>query len=450
MKGRKRRGRSVCALSVGLAALLCALAAGPGPAYGAVGIEMDKTCRIDFTLDMATLEGAGETGGWGDAADGYRQYYGELAAYLGGGGTGTTPGEPGTPDPDATDPDVTGDGATSPGTGESAAPTARAIKVNLYKVAQVDAGGHYALLTGYGVDGLRGVEAATSATTAEEWSAWAAEAAGIAVGTVGEDGELVPPAGGAKPVTKSAEITLQGNTVAGHADDLEAGLYLVSVEPVDTVSYQYTFIPYLISLPNNYYSKSGSDEWIYGDEDGKRIYVGLKPEREDRYGDLIIEKTIKSYDTTFEGASFVFEIKALKEGGLVYSDVVSLNFDGPGTKQAKVENIPAGAEVTVTEVYSGASYSPEGGIDTKTAVVTAKSDVEGGSGQTAKVSFENKHDGTFNGGNASVVNHFAYTKDENGKEDLKWEKVEGDSQTAGTGNAKADTSVGTTGTSDGN
>ena len=36
--------------------------------------------------------------------------------------------------------------------------------------------------------------------------------------------------------------------------------------------------------------------------------------------------------------------------------VVSLVFDGPGTKSVLVEDIPAGTVVTVTEVYSGASY----------------------------------------------------------------------------------------------
>jgi hypothetical protein len=40
----------------------------------------------------------------------------------------------------------------------------------------------------------------------------------------------------------------------------------------------------------------------------------------------------------------------------VYSDVVSMTFSGPGTQSLTLDRVPAGAEVTVTEVYSGAGY----------------------------------------------------------------------------------------------
>ena len=70
----------------------------------------------------------------------------------------------------------------------------------------------------------------------------------------------------------------------------ETGLYLVSVEQLVTPNYVYTFTPYLISLPNNYYSGEGtSDAWVYnltGDN-----AIGLKPEQQQRTGDLIINKT---------------------------------------------------------------------------------------------------------------------------------------------------------------
>ncbi len=417
MKGRRRRGKSVYALSAGLAALLCALTAGPGPAYGAAGIETDGTdCRIDFTLDVETLSQAGETGNLETAVPDYNQYYGELAEYLKGSGNS----EPG--DSDQEDPD-TGEEA-----GAGSLQGQRAIHVNLYKIADVDVGGRYTLLSEYAAsDVLRNVEAAGDGTTAGQWSEWAAEAARMAVGTMGEDGILEPPAGGALQPDAGADITLRDGNAVGIAENLTVGLYLVSVEPVETGAYLYNFIPYLVSLPNRSYRAEGTDgdEWIYGDEEGRRIYVGLKPERKDRFGDLVLEKKITAYNETFQGASFVFEVKAVKDDRVVYNDLVSLSFDDYGTQTARIEGIPAGAQVTVTEIYSGAGYTPTGGNSVKNTVITAE-------GDTARVSFENEYKGTFNGGNTSVVNHFVYGKDDAGAEELQWEKLEGASHgTAG-------------------
>lgn len=404
MKGRRKKGRSVCALSAGLAALLCVLTAGPGPAYGAVGIDTARTdCRIDFTLDVDTLKQSGGTGNLESMVPEYNQYYGELAEFLEG-------GEPG--DTDAAEPGTEG--------GAEADQGRRAIRVNLYRIADVDAGGQYRLLPDYAVSGvLQGLEKADDSTTAGMWSEWAAEAARMAVGSEGEDGSMQPPAAGERQPDGTAEITLQDGAAAGAAENLSVGLYLVSVEPVDTGDYRYRFIPYLVSLPNRSYNAEGEegDQWIYGDEEN-RIYVGLKPEREDRYGDLILEKKITAYNETFQGASFVFEVKAAKDDRVVYNDLVSLSFDSYGTQTAIIEKIPAGAEVTVTEIYSGSGYTPADGSYVKNTIITA----EGG---TAKVSFENQYDGTYNGGNPGVVNHFVYGKDETGGEELQWEKREG-------------------------
>lgn len=402
MKGK--RARSAGALISGLAVLFCALTAGPGRAYGASAIDTEKTdCRITFTLDVDVLEKAGELDGLETAAPGYEQYYAELAKYL----RGEEPGE---------------------GTGGSAS-AGNAIQADLYRIASVNAGGAYTLLPEYkAIEELEGVESADRDTTAGQWLEWAQAAAERAVGTKQEDGKLQPPAAGALSPDTSVQITLTDGKAEGTAQGLETGLYLVWVEPVDTAYYSYSFVPYLISLPNNYYNPAdgtGSDEWIYGDDPDRPVYVGLKPEREDRYGDLVIEKSLTSYNETLKGASFVFEIRAVKDSALVYSDVVSFVFDGHGTQRVQVEHIPAGADVTVTEIYSGAGYVPTDGGAVKTTVIQADSD-------RAAVSFENEYDGTLNGGGASVVNHFTYEKDENGTEELKWEKLESsNAETAG-------------------
>ena len=108
--------------------------------------------------------------------------------------------------------------------------------------------------------------------------------------------------------------------------NLETGLYLVSVEQLVTPNYVYTFTPYLISLPNNYYSGEGtSDAWVYnltGDN-----AIGLKPEQQQRTGDLIINKTLKNQNTTFgDKATFVFQID-ITNGDKKESKVEALTFD---------------------------------------------------------------------------------------------------------------------------
>lgn len=97
--------------------------------------------------------------------------------------------------------------------------------------------------------------------------------------------------------------------------------------------------------------------------------------------------------------------------------------EAAGQSLGGVEAVPLetqGAEGTVTEVYSGANYAPADGKPVKNTVIAAGEDA-------AKVGYENEYEGTNNGGNASVVNHFVYGKDETGQEDLQWEKLwEGD------------------------
>lgn len=390
-----KRARSMGILTAGLAVLFCVLTAGPGTAYGASAIDTGKTdCKITFTLDADVLEKAGGLAGLETAAPDYKQYYGELAKYLGG--------------------DSSEEGAVS---------AENAIQVRLYQIAEVNAGGTYVLLPEYeGLEELKGVESADSNTTAGQWLEWAKAAAERAVGTIQEDGAILPPSAGALTADQTARISLVDGKAVGEADGLQTGLYLVWVEPVDTDFYRYSFVPYLVSLPSQYYDPEdgdSSDEWIYGDQAEKPVYVGLKPEREERYGNLVIEKKLSSYNETLQGASFVFEVKAVKDGALVYSDVVALTFDGCGTKQVEIPQIPAGAEVTVTEAYSGAGYASVDGVLTRSTVITAGSD-------STKVIFENEYDGKLNGGGVSVVNHFTYEKDENGVETLNWEKQYGE------------------------
>ena len=262
------------------------------------------------------------------------------------------------------------------------------VTVNLYKVADVSVEGKYFAVTGFEALDFSKL---SHKTTADEW----ADLAELAKAKVDTD----------KPAVTAVGITENGSVTI---DDLVAGLYLVDAQQVTSNYYQYNFTPYLVSLPNNYYYHGGEDEWVYqltGDN-----AIGLKPEKTDRYGNLIINKELDVYNETIGGANFVFQIEGTKTDidtgtvKVVYSDVVSMTFNGYGSDRIKIEHIPAGSEIVVTEVYSGSSYelTSEG---LQTVIIEVEEDAE--------VYFSNTFNEHLNGG-TGLVNSFAYNS-ENGE-----------------------------------
>lgn len=256
------------------------------------------------------------------------------------------------------------------------------IPVDIYKAADVDVTGRYqepvanaALYEELKTD-LAGV---SSRTTAADWMGMAKRAAAATA----ESSSL-----------QKKEVVLNsgsGNEVTG----LTTGLYLVMAQEVQTADYIYTFDPYLVSLPGNDYFDPDEDET--GDSWNYDVTVGLKASQEYRYGDLKIAKTLNSYNATLGGATFIFQIEAKKDGKTVYSDVVSIDFNAPGENTKEIKGkIPAGAEVTVTEVYSGASYKVTSDVKQTPKIVAD---------QWAVVTFTNEYDNRLNSG-TSIVNHF--------------------------------------------
>lgn len=79
--------------------------------------------------------------------------------------------------------------------------------------------------------------------------------------------------------------------------------------------------------------------------------------------DFSIVKTLIEYELQkdfqeVEGLEFAFLLDAeYKEMGYKYSNVYAANFAKGGTQEIKVDKIPVGATVTVTEINSGATYS---------------------------------------------------------------------------------------------
>lgn len=268
------------------------------------------------------------------------------------------------------------------------------IPVDVYKVADITEEAVYDT-TNYTAFADLGLENVSSTTTAEEW----AQMAEKAMKTVKDDG--ITPTADVK-VTKpegAAEST-------GVIRDLETGMYLVQAETVQTSEYTYDFTPYLVSLPNNYYSKENPDDtWVYD------VTTGMKPQQTQRYGDLEIVKDLTEYNASLKDALFVFQVEGTRHGEKVYSDVVSIKFNQAGEKSVLVKHLPAGTKVTVKEVYAGGSYSNTSGDTQETEIVA-----EGVTDNPASVSFTNTYNGKLIPG-TGIVNHF-----ENKDGEWSWEQ----------------------------
>ena len=267
------------------------------------------------------------------------------------------------------------------------------IKVNLYKVADVDVSGNYTATEDFKKLDVSSVSADNNAA-ANTWAARAKKAQEMLTESV-----------------KPTAVTLVKGI--GSKDGLDTGLYLVDTPEVVTTNYTYTFTPYLVSLPtNNYYNiedeANRNDDWIYDLTDSNAI--GLKPEEHVRYGDLKINKTLANHNaTTGKKATFVFQIKIKPLKGKTETHIESLDFDAAGDSSVTITKIPAGATVKVTEVYSGASYKLISENDQETTIVATDKDAKG---DPASVSFTNDVDDNMNGG-YGVKNNFKL--DENGQ-----------------------------------
>ncbi len=129
-----------------------------------------------------------------------------------------------------------------------------------------------------------------------------------------------------------------------------------------TDDYEYHFEPQLIFLPaKNHDDETGIipadtfntaadwGEWVHEAE------IILKPTQIERFGSIRVNKVLTSKESD---ATFVFEVKADKNGKPTYSNVFTLNFFGSQTASSFTleKKIPVGSTVTVTEVYEGAGY----------------------------------------------------------------------------------------------
>ena len=218
-----------------------------------------------------------------------------------------------------------------------------------------------------------------------------------------------------------ADATISLNRGAGKTSESTeiaagAGIYLYLPQDAQDESYIYKFTPYIVYAPTSDYILfgEGSDEWEY---ESKFI---LKSSEERKSGDLNITKTLTGYNPGLGEVAVVYKVKAVviadDEEKVVLDKVVPFTFKDATSQTISIKDIPATAVVTVTEEYSGASYSPVGGEanKVKTTEIVA--------GKTASVEFINEYDGRLITGGISAENNFIekdgviYWIDEEGRE----------------------------------
>ncbi len=306
------------------------------------------------------------------------------------------------------------------------------IALKLYRVANMKEDGTVEKLEKGAFSGVD-VSVYKSDATTDELKALAEEFKKAA-----EPGEAVEQEAVPKP---DKSFTMEEEKAEIKVEGLQTGLYLLLADTVSYGTYEYQFSPILITLPTTEEVKDpyDKDHKLYN-----LVYdakATLKPEKVDLFAQLRITKKLEDYriDVDADGspvpellpASFIFEIKAEKEGKIVYSNVTSLKYDpeagwNAGSASTVLEKIPAGADVTVTEVYSGASYEMVAGTTVKTTEydeggkIKEESDRSSGNepiitsiGAYPKYEYEVVFSNTYDGGQRkgiSVINEYEYNE----------------------------------------
>lgn len=276
---------------------------------------------------------------------------------------------------------------------EDLAASGATVVVDLYRVADLsitpDGGSHtFAPLQPYNLE----IPTDPSNT---DWATLAQTAADVALQPSPQKPDYTTPAGEAVTVRPGLYL------LAAHAQGEEGYVRLITgedgaeslVTQVKTEKYVYSFAPELIAIPNRMAADGslGTGEWQY------ELDVTLKSQRDGRKIPLEIVKTLLTYEDSAP-ATFVFQLDWEADGER-HSDVRTITFDAPGQKVLLVEDLPVGAVVTVTEVYSGVNYTIVGD-SSQTLVLDPMDD-------SARVEFVNDYDDHGNEG-GSITNNFTY------------------------------------------
>lgn len=293
-------------------------------------------------------------------------------------------------------------------------------EVRLYRIASVDEKGSYTSTDGF--ESLE--ESIDNVATAADWDTVAEGAREIIEGSadLGNTAESTDPAESTdtadlgntaessdteEQVEPEAVITMADGT--GTAQGLSTGLYLLLSDNAVTDLYEYTFQPAVALLPGPEYEGSETTpqgDWVYDQT------TVLKYEQAPRYGSLRVVKSLDSYNASLGPATFVFQVEGVNENGeTVYSNVLATTHSTAGTQSAVAERIPAGTYITVTEVYSGASYELVSD-SSQTGVIAADEELS--------MEFVNTYDDELVPG-YGAVNNFQYDEDSG----WQWNRTDG-------------------------
>lgn len=219
-------------------------------------------------------------------------------------------------------------------------------------------------------------------------------------------------------------LTIQGidpgmYLVVAHGSGMNAAQYTTQVgegadKQLATMAYSdeyvYTYLPELIALPSRGSAPIGSFNTADNDvEWSSDVTATLKSEQASRLASLQIGKTFMvSEDAVIAGGDgCVFQIEATLNDEIVYSNVVAIPYEGRATGSVTLSKVvPVGAEVTVTEVYSGAAFTVSG---EEVKSIVAEADREDGAIEN-NVFFTNNSNGIGTSGDI-VTNSFTHGAD---------------------------------------
>ncbi len=179
---------------------------------------------------------------------------------------------------------------------------------------------------------------------------------------------------------------------------------------------RYTFDPQLITVPtkvtvdDSIPTTATPGDWM------SDVQVFLKYSEDVRTGELQIVKNLdelQQIQGTTTSHTFVFQIEGTREGQVVFSDVASITIKEGTTGSATIKNIPVDVDITVTEVYSGSSYKPNGNDVIQWPIRVTPTDGPAAGNDPTTVTFANAYDGTGNRGGAAI-NSFQKGEGESG------------------------------------
>lgn len=228
----------------------------------------------------------------------------------------------------------------------------------------------------------------------------------------------------ASAAVEKASLTSEGTVNVGDTlSNLQPGIYLVLAHGRDVTDglrartndglYEYIFAPQLIAVPNSAQAVNGAygTATEYGGPTNKDVTMILKPTKNPLYGSVTINKVVNGFSG--EAATFVFHLNGTTPDGDIYDNYASITYNGtPESATTTVTHIPAGTELSIEEVYSGARYTYKSGNGNVT-IVADDADPESETGladgsKAVEIEFENDRGNTTTGGNG-IENKFTFT-----------------------------------------